>query len=119
MNNKNYMKLLQCGTKSMVGGIRFPWQVEYMYIDSINYFADQLLINHGVENAKFKDMINNEHPNEILVFIKFSKKYETKFISAMHELKDKCLLCGFTDYEERYTAFFEGFKNFQNAGKEN
>lgn len=117
MNNtfQNYTRIT--GIRSIVGGIKFPWQVEYAYVDNIEYFADQLFIDHGIKNAKFKDMANAKHPDEILVFIKFSKKYENKFILVMDELKNKCLLCGSKEYEKTCTKFFDDLKSFIGGNK--
>lgn len=102
---KNYIKLR--GNTSIVGGFKLPWQVEYVYMDTSEYFGDQILVNHGIKHAKFRDMASDEFPNEVIVFIRFSKIYENKFLLVMNELTKKCLILGFKDYKERCNKVFK------------
>ena len=85
----------------------------YAFIDVPDYYADQLFIRHQV-TVRFR--YEYKHPEQpyIIIFCKVRKRDRKRFLSALAELNDKMILCGYSGYE----AFCTNFIAQINSGSE-
>lgn len=70
----------------------------YVFLDTREYLADQLFIQHQVD-AYFGPEYQKPGEPFRMLFCKIRKKDETRFLQALSELSHKMLLLGHTDYE--------------------
>ena len=76
----------------------------YAFVDVPEYFADQLFIKHKV-TVRFGHEF--QHPDEpyVIIFSKVRKRDRDRFLTALAELPNKMILCGYSGYEEFCGAF--------------
>lgn len=72
---------------------------KYVFIDSPDFLADQLFIQHEVR-VHFGKHFKHPDLNYEFIFCHIRKKDEPRFLAALSELPAKMLLMGYKDYEE-------------------
>ena len=73
------------------------WNTHYAFVDTENYYADQLFIKHCVPVRFGNEFVSPDNRYRI-IFCRMQKRDEAKFLAAMEELPNKMLLCGHRDY---------------------
>lgn len=86
---KNYVELYN----------RFAWRKSFMYVDTEDYNADQLFIQHKVR-VRFKCEYGKKKCNYIMIFASCRKSDWDKAKAALEELPNKMLIMGHNDYED-------------------
>lgn len=76
-----------------------PFSYSYIFLDCVEYLADQLFIKHKVP-VKFSGEFIRENSKYRVICCKILKKYEDSFLKALSEMYNKMLLRGFGDYRE-------------------
>jgi len=71
----------------------------YAFIDTEDYLADRLFINHKV-TVDFGREYKCEGKPYIVIFCKVKKKDDEAFRDALSEMENKMLLMGYKDYSE-------------------
>lgn len=71
----------------------------YAFIDTDEYLADKLFINHKV-TVDFGREYKMEGKPYLIIFCKVKKKDDEAFKEALSEMENKMLLMGYTDYDE-------------------
>jgi hypothetical protein len=71
----------------------------YAYFDVKEYYADNIFIDRKLE-VKFLFEYGKENERYVIIFCKIRKRDASEFESAMNDLENKMLLCGFYDYME-------------------
>lgn len=74
-----------------------PFVKKFIYVDILDYYADQLFIKNKVK-VKFDGEFVKSSEKYIFVLCTILNKYENKFVETMSELSNKMLICGKTDY---------------------
>lgn len=74
------------------------WQY-FAYIDTAEYLADRLFIKHCVR-IKFLQEYSQQDSSYCIVFARCRKKDFDYATAALHELPNKMLICGHSDYPE-------------------
>lgn len=77
--------------------------VHFAIIDTADYLADQLFIRHHVRVSFGKEFAAPDMLYRI-IFCRVRKRDMVAFLSAMEELPNKMLLCGYTDYLDNCRA---------------
>lgn len=78
----------------------------FVFIDTPDYLADGLFVKHEVPVHFLKEYAKEGSPY-LIIFCKCRKRDTSKFLTALKELPDKMLLCGYTDYIEFCKMFIE------------
>lgn len=81
------------------------FSVSFAYLDTDGYLADELFIKHKV-HVKYGKEFAGKGSDYRVIFCKVKKSDEQNFLKAIHELKNKMLLMGHTDYEQAYGSLF-------------
>lgn len=71
----------------------------YIFLDTVDYLADQLFINHKVKVHFGKEFAKEGTPYRFIC-CKIRKKDEGKFLDALGNMKAKALLLGYEDYDK-------------------
>jgi len=87
MEVKNYIKIES----------KIPFRKRYIYLDTEEYYADQLFVKYEIPVRFGFELTHPDHPY-IFIDCKFWSKDEHKFLKALRELPNKMLLCGYKDY---------------------
>ena len=74
------------------------FRCKYIYMDTEDYLADSLFYKREIP-MRFKGTLSRKDDEYCIVYCSFPKKYETSFLEAMEELKNKMMLLGHLDYE--------------------
>lgn len=71
----------------------------YVYIDTLDYKADSVIMNSNIRMKIIKEFIKEED-EYVLIYCKVRKDDAIRFENAMERVKNKILLCGHSDYEK-------------------
>lgn len=82
----------------------------YMFIDTKDYLADQIFINHKLMVYFGQEMVEPES-GYYMIFCKIHKKDESIFLQCMGELRNKMLILGNTDYIDFCDEFIKKLIN--------
>ena len=85
------------------------WNAHYAFVDSEEYLADQLFVQHRVRVHFGAEYSSPEHKYRIIM-CSCRKKDVPLFEEALQELPNKMLLLGHTDYIEFSENLKERFK---------
>lgn len=69
----------------------------YAHLDSQDYQADGLFINHKVR-VKFLQEYAKDGFSYRIIFCRIRKRDESSFLEGLRALPDKMLICGYHDY---------------------
>lgn len=78
------------------------FRIKYAYVDvnrDCDYLADALFFKREIP-VYFKDEMVRAGDKYRVIFCSIKKKYQKKFEEALNELRNKMVICGFTDYDE-------------------
>lgn len=84
---KNYIKLESA-----------LFSCNYAYIDIPEYHADRIFIDKKIK-VKFKTEMRHKDTNYVVIFCKFPRRQEKRFLEAMESLRRKMLLFGLIEYD--------------------
>lgn len=76
-----------------------PFYYHYAYLDTSDYLADQLFIQHEVP-VHFGKEYKSQNRGYVMIFCKVKKSDELAFLEALNELPRKMFLLGNKDYED-------------------
>lgn len=107
----NYMKLKNWKV--------LPWRAMYLYVDSVEHFADNIFVKNNLRGIKFIGDYMQDRKETCIVMITLPRKSIKLFKTCMEELENKALLCGFTSYEETCDEVFGGFEKWREAKNTN
>lgn len=88
----------------------------YAFIDTPEYFTDQLFIRHEV-TVKFLHEFVREGTPYVVIHCRTRKIDEEHFLAALTELPDKMLLCGHADYLDFCTQTIGRIKHDAERGR--
>lgn len=71
----------------------------FAYFDTEDYLADSLLIKHQVRTQFLQEYVRNDSSYRV-IFARCPKKKIDRVTAALHELTDKMLICGHSDYPD-------------------
>lgn len=100
----NYLKL----------GTSFFKNSQYLFFDTEDYLADNILYNHKIPVKFGKEYAHKDYPY-VIVVCKIKNRYSAEFEKCMHELENKMLICGHNDY---INFCEESIRQFQKTIKE-
>lgn len=86
-----------------------PWVREYAFLDTPDYAADKLLITREVPVRFRRREFGSASCPYVMVFCRFSEKYEEAFLTCMADLERKLLMSGHHDYPEWCERLFGRF----------
>ena len=78
----------------------------YAFLDTGDYLADNLFINHQV-TVKFLQEYGHDDSPYLVIFCRIRKRNEKAFLDAVKELPNKMLICGHPDYPTVCRKFME------------
>lgn len=76
---------------------RRPFSDTYAYLDTTEYYADQIFINNKLRVKFLKDYSHNED-SYIIIMVRVPKRKTKIFLKCMNELNNKMLILGYNDY---------------------
>lgn len=74
-----------------------PWHT-FIYIDSVQYLADNIFEKYGIHPRGWREMpaIDSAYS---AIRCRIRKRSLSDFLMAMEELQRKMIICGYSDYE--------------------
>lgn len=78
----------------------------FLYFDIIDCYADEIFIKNRVK-VKFRAKLASDEYSYIAVVCKVRRKFRESFLNSLKELERKMLICGFTDYSDFCTQYFD------------
>lgn len=85
--------------------------ISFAYLDTDQYLADNLFVKYEVP-VDFGDEMKRPGEKYLIIFARCKKKYESGLVLAMSELANKMLICGNTDFVEKYEEMDASFRAF-------
>lgn len=76
---------------------RRPFSDVYAYLDTTEYYADQIFINKKLRVRFLKDYSHKEDAY-IIIMVRVPKRKNKIFLECMNELNKKMLISGYNDY---------------------
>ena len=77
-----------------------PWVREYAFLDTPDYLADKVPIAREVPVRFRRREFGCDGSPYVVVFCRFSRRYEGAFFKCMADLERKLLMSGHHDYPE-------------------
>ncbi|MGI6261503.1 MAG: hypothetical protein ACOYJR_06655 [Acutalibacteraceae bacterium] len=71
----------------------------FAFFDTSHYLADSLFVKHQV-TVRFLQEYAHDDFNYFIIFAKCRKKDIDKVVTALEELQNKMLICGYLDYQK-------------------
>lgn len=97
---------------------KLPWRVHYLYIDTGDYFADQLFILNKVPVKFGNEYIKKGYPYHV-IFCSVNKSDEAKFLKSLSILPQKIAWNGHDDYGNFCKSIIDVMKESQNEYRTN
>lgn len=90
-----------------------PGRCVYLFADVPGYRADSLLIRAKVPVRFAHRELRRDGSPYVLVFCRFKKRYEERFLACMADLERALIMEGYADYGEFCDATFDVLRAYE------
>jgi len=90
----------------------------FLFFDTKEYLADPLFIRHQVR-VWFEREYKKDGTPLLAICCHVKKKDVPAFLSALEDLKDKMVLCGYPEYEQNVRAMLDSLESAKGAKQNN
>ena len=90
----------------------------FLFFDTKEYLADSLFIRHQVR-VWFEREYEKDGTPLLAICCHVKKKDVPAFLSALEDLKDKMILCGYPEYEQDVRAMLDSLESAKGAKQSN
>lgn len=90
----------------------------FLFFDTKEYLADSLFIRHQVR-VWFEREYEKDGTPLLAICCHVKKKDVPAFLSALEDLRDKMILCGYPEYEQDVRAMLDSLESAKGAKQSN